>query len=269
MIQERLSLTDSTILASYAEHIQRYDFALAYCKGKRVLDAGCGTGYGSHFLAGNGATSMLAVDISDDALDEARRNYQAPNLTFEKQNVEELDRNPALRGKFDVVVNFENLEHVPNPELLVQGVARISSPDGVYITSTPNGAISDRDASGRPKNVFHVEEYTFDQFQALLLPHFASITFYGQWLTHSGRLRKQRARELFEQLCETYYNPASRLGRLVKRLFGKMVAPPSQFNAGQDHYPGDHSIVPIDSGQFPWPPEVLIAVCAQPIQQAN
>ena len=262
MIHERLSLADQTMIASYAEHIQRYEFALLHCRGKRVLDAGCGTGYGAHFLAANGAASVLAVDISDAALTEARQYYLLPNLEYQKGDVEKLDQDPTLRGRFDVVVNFENLEHVPHPDRLIKGAATVlAANSGKYITSTPNGAISDRDENGKPKNVFHVEEYTLDQLHALVAPHFSQRSVYGQWLTHSGRLRKLRARELFDQLCEAYYNPMSRLGRLIKRIGGRTVLAPPQFTAGQDHYPGDHLIGPIDNGRFQWPPEVLIAVC--------
>src|SRR5215475_9744123 len=105
---ERLSLKDQSLIASYAEHIQRYEFALSYCRGKSVLDAGCGTGYGSHFLAANGAKSVLAVDISDEALTEARQRYKAGGLSYERRDVESLGDDPALSGKFDVIVNFEN-----------------------------------------------------------------------------------------------------------------------------------------------------------------
>lgn len=266
MTHERLSLTDQTMLASYAEHIQRYELALQYCRGKRVLDAGCGTGYGAHYLAANGAASVLAVDISDAALEEAREHYHSPNLRYENRDVEELDSDLTLHKNFDVVVNFENLEHIPHPERLIRGVAKILVPhDGIYITSTPNGAISERDENGRPKNVFHVEEYTLDQLRAFVEPHFAKFTMYGQWLTHSGRLRKLRERELFDQLCEAYYNPMSRVGRLLKRLSGRQAAAPPRFTAGQDHYPGDHLIRQLDAGGFPWPPEVLIAVCEKPV----
>lgn len=265
MIHERLSLADQSMLASYAEHVQRYEFALPYCRDKRVLDAGCGTGYGAHYLAANGAASVLAVDISDTALGEARQHYRLPNLRYENRDVQELDHDLALHGRFDVVVNFENLEHIPQPQRLVSGAAKILVPrDGIYITSTPNGEISERDENGKPKNVFHVEEYTLDQLQVFIKPHFAQFTAYGQWLTHSGKLRKLRSRELFEQLSEAYYNPMCRIGRLLKRLGGRRVAAPPQFTAGQDHYPGDHMISSIDSCGFPWPPEVLIAVCEKP-----
>jgi 2-polyprenyl-3-methyl-5-hydroxy-6-metoxy-1,4-benzoquinol methylase len=260
MIHERLSIADDTMLASYAEHIQRYEFALPFCQGARVLDAGCGTGYGARFLAANGAASVVAVDISEAALAEAEGGFALPNLRFERRDVETLADDPALVGRFDVVVNFENLEHVPHPERLIASAAEVLKPGGRYITSTPNGEISDRDARGKPVNPFHVEEYTQYQLETMLAGRFPERSYHGQWLTHSGRLRKIRARELFDQLCEAYYNPANRLGRAIRRLAGRPAAAPPRFTAGMDHYPGDHAIAPIASVAFPWPAEVLIAV---------
>ena len=112
MTYERLSLKNESLISSYAEHLQRYELALGYCRGKRILDAGCGTGYGSYFLAANGAKSVLALDISDEALAEAKQSYQLDNLRFECRDVEMLGEDPTLLGQFDVVVNFENLEHL-------------------------------------------------------------------------------------------------------------------------------------------------------------
>ena len=262
MTYERLSLNDESMVASYAEHIQRYEFALEYCREKRVLDAGCGTGYGSHFLAANGARSVLALDISDEALNEAKQNYRLDNLRYERRDVETLGDDPALRNQFDVVVNFENLEHLPQPERLASGVAAIlAQAGGTLITSTPNGAVSDLDEDGKPANVFHVKEFTLEELRSLLSPHFEHLSMYGQWLTHGGMLRKARARELFEQLCEAYYNPMSRLGRMVKRVAGKKVAAPPRFTAGQDSFAGDYLIRPLEAEAFRWAPAVLIAGC--------
>lgn len=261
MIFERLSLTDNSMIASYEEHIQRYVFALNYCKGKRVLDAGCGTGYGSHFLAANGAKSVLALDISQEALREASQNYRLHNLRYEHMDVEKLDENLALRGQIDVVVNFENLEHLRQPEKLVNGVTNILEGGGVFITSTPNGAVSEVDENGRLVNEFHIKEFTIEEFRALLSPHFSPISMYGQWLTHSGALRKLRGRELFEQLCEAYFNPMSRLGRLIKRMAGRKIASPPRLTTGQDAFVGDYVIRPFEFDGFRWAPGVLISVC--------
>ena len=84
---------------------------------------------------------------------------------------------------------------------------------------------------------------------------------YGHWLTHAGMLRKMRARELFEQLCESYYNPTSRIGRVIKRAVGKKIIGPPRFTAAADSFPDDYVIRPLKSSEFRWAPTVLIAVC--------
>src|SRR3954452_8252935 len=43
----------------FKAHLSIYNFAKFFTFGKRVLDAGCGTGYGSHYLLENGARSVL------------------------------------------------------------------------------------------------------------------------------------------------------------------------------------------------------------------
>src|SRR5512142_1405657 len=63
------------------EHLARYAFAARLARGKRVLDAGCGAGYGSAELAKT-AISVLGVDQSADAVEFARENYRLPNLRF-------------------------------------------------------------------------------------------------------------------------------------------------------------------------------------------
>jgi methylase of polypeptide subunit release factors len=45
------------------EHFSRYAFATLFASGKRVLDLGCGSGYGSAELART-AESVIGVDVS-------------------------------------------------------------------------------------------------------------------------------------------------------------------------------------------------------------
>ena len=118
---ERISLEDKSLYQGYANHIQRYAFAAQYCTGKSVLDAGCGTGYGSVFLVIRGALSVTAIDISAEALAEAKRLYRHDNLRFIQGDVECLSGIVDLGGPFDVVVDLENIEHLTDPKRFLEG----------------------------------------------------------------------------------------------------------------------------------------------------
>jgi 2-polyprenyl-3-methyl-5-hydroxy-6-metoxy-1,4-benzoquinol methylase len=257
---ERLSLTDNSLLSGYAENIQRTEFALAHCQGKRVLDAGCGSGYASHFLAANGAASVLGLDNSDEAIAEARRIYPRGNLRFEQRDLQCLDAD-AMRARFEVVVNFETLPHLPDPRAFIAGVKAALADGGTFITSTPNGERVRTDPAGRPLYKFQHKAYPPAEFGAFLHEHFIDVALYGHWMTHAGMLRKLRARELFEQLCDLYYNPMNRCGRAIKKVFNRKTAAPPVFTGEADSYAGDYVIAPLNAGGFPWLPTTLIAVC--------
>jgi 2-polyprenyl-3-methyl-5-hydroxy-6-metoxy-1,4-benzoquinol methylase len=261
MAPERVSLLDDSLIRSYAENIQRYEFALRYCKGKRVLDAGCGSGYGAQFLAENGARTVLALDVSEEAIEEAKRTYRSVNLRFERRDIETLQDDPTLRDQFDVVVNFENVAHLARPERMIEGVSLLLSTDGTFLISSPNGEISPLDARGKPAYKFHHRVYTASGLRLFVSPYFAQVFMYGQWLSHAGMLRQAHAKELFAQLCEAYYNPMSRIGRAIKRLAGRRMVGPPRFTGATDSFAGDYVIRELESNVFPWAATVLIAVC--------
>jgi len=259
---ERLSAKDDTLIGGYGVHIQRYQFAAPFCREKHVLDAGCGVGYGSMFLARSGAASVNGVDLSTEAIGEATSAYKRSNLSYAVADVQKLDQCAALPKQFDVIVNFENIEHLPRPdEFLRQARALLPRPHGTLLTSSPNGDISEFDASGKSLNPFHEKEFKPGEFLELLKPHFASVTMLGQWQTYDGRLRILRDRQLHRDLCELYYNPMARLGRLVKKLMGKKSLPPPPFNSAGDAFSIDYLIAPLEDPPFPWPPTVILAVC--------
>src|ERR1051325_2876469 len=62
-------------------HLARYAFAARLARGKRVLDAGCGAGYGSAELA-RVALAVTGIDVAAEAVEFARENYRMPGLTF-------------------------------------------------------------------------------------------------------------------------------------------------------------------------------------------
>ena len=160
------------------EHRLRYKFAAQLVQGKRVLDAACGTGYGSAILAQN-ALSVCGVDISQDAITYAEDRYASSGARFFCGSVTNL---PFANGSFDVVVSYETLEHIDSrsQELFFEEISRVLADDGILVMSTPNKEVYDK----RGENVFHVCEKSFAEFSEMLSSKFANVQFFSQqWET--------------------------------------------------------------------------------------
>jgi SAM-dependent methyltransferase len=157
-----------------AEHMARYRWAGALVEGKRVLDAGCGTGYGSELLASQGAAEVLGVDVDADAIDSASRS-DSRRATFAVADLREL---PADLGEFDVVVCFEVLEHIAEPEAALDRLAAVLRTGGILVVSSPN-----RDVYP-PGNPFHEHEFTPEELAESLSRRFAHVKLVRQqdWL---------------------------------------------------------------------------------------
>jgi SAM-dependent methyltransferase len=169
--------TPECVREIWYEHWHRYVFARGFARGKRVLDAACGEGYGSALLAG-AAASVLGIDIAQDAIAHARARYaDRANLRFERGDCTALEVTPA---SFDLVTSFETLEHVAAQQALIEGFARALTADGLLIISSPDKRTYS-DVSGF-RNEFHVRELYREELLALLEPHFPFVHLYGQKL---------------------------------------------------------------------------------------
>ena len=60
----------------------RYLFALRYVRGKRVLDSGCGLGWGSYLICDHPA-ALLSVDNDPEALRFCRDTWRDDRLDFQ------------------------------------------------------------------------------------------------------------------------------------------------------------------------------------------
>jgi len=156
------------------EHVARYTFAARLARGKRVLDAGCGAGYGSAELA-QAADSVVGVDRAAEAIDLARASYTLPNLRFEQASCEAL---PHPDGSFDLVVAFEVIEHLVNWREFLLEVRRVLAPAGQLVVSTPNKLYYTESRGPSGANPFHVHEFDFEEFQSELKAVFPYVSMY-------------------------------------------------------------------------------------------
>lgn len=152
------------------EHLARYAFAARLSRRKQVLDAGCGSGYGSAELART-AAGVLGIDRSAEAIAFARGEYRAANLRFEEGDCAAL---PVADGSIDLVVAFEVIEHLEDWRGFLREVRRTLAPSGQFIVSTPNKLYYSESRKEAGPNPFHVHEFEFDEFRAELgevFPH--------------------------------------------------------------------------------------------------
>ena len=75
----------------YKEHVARYEFASKYIKSKKILDIACGSGYGSEILSKNGAYHVIGCDISEEAIEYAKKYYQHNNIEFISGNITKIN----------------------------------------------------------------------------------------------------------------------------------------------------------------------------------
>ncbi len=160
------------------EHLVRYKFAEQFIqKGSRVLDAGCGTGYGTARLAAiNAHAHVLGVDISEEAVNYALGIYSRENCSFA---VMDLQRAPLTPQSLDLVTCFEVIEHIEKPEEFLAAVSSALKVNGNLIVSTPNRRMYS-DAVPEYHNPYHVKEYYLNEFETLLKEYFSHVTLYSQ-----------------------------------------------------------------------------------------
>ncbi len=164
---ERLEFSEDQpyIAIEAAIHLNRYLLAKPHCASKRVLDIACGEGYGAYLMVKRwGAAEVTAVDNSAAALARAQQTFAAPQITYRQHDAQDL---PSAfdENTFDVIVSFETIEHVPDPEALLRGFRHVLRPDGIAVISCPNDWWYYPDASQH--NPHHQRKYTFEEFRAL------------------------------------------------------------------------------------------------------
>jgi SAM-dependent methyltransferase len=151
-------------------HMRRYEFALRNARGMRVVDVACGTGYGSRILAERGdAAKVIGIDTDSRTTDYATRQHAIDDrVRFIVGDATDL---PLPDRSADLVISFETIEHLREPDAFLAQVARILAPDGRAIISTPN------DVGPTPH---HHHSFTRDEFRRLLMRHFLKVEDWGQ-----------------------------------------------------------------------------------------
>lgn len=200
------------------EHVERYRFAGGLVRDKEVLDIACGEGYGSAALLRAGAASLVGVDISSEAVEHARAKYHVDARVGSAEEIPLPDKSQ------DLVVSFETIEHVPQPELFLDECVRVLRPGGTLVISTPNLDIY---RVGTPNNPFHCSEMDVRHFERILKVRFEQVSLFGQTPPDSVFLR-QRGLGRFIKMVRGIFLPARTrpLGETTRQRVVELCAQP-------------------------------------------
>lgn len=101
----------------------------------RILDVGCGNGVISRHL-GRIGFNVLGIDVSEKAIATANSITPMPNVQFIRMGAEELVASGVL---YDAIICSEVLEHLNNPDMLLQVLRTCLADHGKLIVTVPNG----------------------------------------------------------------------------------------------------------------------------------
>lgn len=174
---ERFIPEDSHSAELAVEHYQRYLSVVEAARGKTVVDAACGEGYGTSILAET-AEFAFGIDLDMEAIRLAKSKYDClRNASFCAASVSKL---PFASGSIDMVISFETIEHIDQQEQedFLCEIKRILRKGGTLILSTPDKSLySDLHHF---HNKFHIKEFYKDEFYHFLSSRFSHVKLFYQ-----------------------------------------------------------------------------------------
>ncbi|WP_413699636.1 bifunctional 2-polyprenyl-6-hydroxyphenol methylase/3-demethylubiquinol 3-O-methyltransferase UbiG [Psychromonas sp. KJ10-10] len=106
-------------------------------KGLKILDVGCGAGLVCEPLAKAGAC-VVGIDVSEMSVEIAKRHALKSQLNIEYRHEDAQHASKNDHKHYDVVINAEVIEHVPNKQALVKQCSQLCKINGCIIMATLN-----------------------------------------------------------------------------------------------------------------------------------
>lgn len=192
----------------YAQHLKPYEFLKNELAGRRVLELGCGDGYGLFYLA-KITSGAVGIDYEEEVILQARNKYRKANLNFLCMSATELG---FKDNSFDVACSFQVIEHIAENKLMLylSEIKRVLRAGGRFYLSTLNLEHNMKSPATYKKNSAHCKEFKLGELKKLLLGVFPSVQVYGLCLAPKHRFYQRLKRIGVFNLFPRRINPVSR-----------------------------------------------------------
>jgi len=155
-----------------------------------AVEVGSGKGYLLAVLKALG-WKVQGIEISPDAAAHGERVFGVPGFAGTLDSW--LAHDSTARPQFSVALCIDIIEHVPDPDRFVAGLAQITSVDGYVVIDTPNGNarhIELERGEWRGFNPFHIYSFSATHVSTLLARHGFEVI---RSFTYNNRLDRRSA----------------------------------------------------------------------------
>jgi ubiquinone/menaquinone biosynthesis C-methylase UbiE len=136
-----------------------------------VVDVGCGDGALIHFCARLGA-EVIFIDRDEAALAKTTAKIEASGARAHRAIQSDCNPIPLEDNSGDLVICTEVLEHVPDPQVFLQELIRVTRPGGQLLITVPDSRSEQFVAATAPPQYFmepnHIRIFTAEQFRELV-----------------------------------------------------------------------------------------------------
>lgn len=141
-IKKKMYFYEESLASSFDEKMNKYDVNKRIdvvfnemlnedIKGRKFLDAGCGTGLFSKVACDRGA-DVYSMDLGENLLNEVKKKCNSNRVVGSILEI------PFPDNTFDIVMSSEVIEHVPDPKKAIAELYRVLKPGGIMVLTTPN-----------------------------------------------------------------------------------------------------------------------------------
>jgi ubiquinone/menaquinone biosynthesis C-methylase UbiE len=194
----------------------RYRFAVDFCENKDVLEVACGAGQGLGYLARK-ARRVVGGDCTENLVASAKQYYK------DRVELYLLDAHqlPFRDRCFDVVILFEAIYYLAQPEKFLRETHRVLRKDGILLIATVN-----KDWPEFNPSPFSTRYLSVPELQQLLVSNGYSARFYGGFPAIPSTTKEKITTVIRRIAVKSHLIPKTMRGKeLLKKVFyGKLVA---------------------------------------------